>query len=165
MPVVLKSGLCASREEAVEEMKKRRSTVHPSRTRANTRPVALAPPALLEWGRGLWSDLSPSTPAQTPGSGLFWRTLVIMELFEVQNCTDASDCHRYEVNPTVRSEVMPVVLKSGLSASREEAVEEVKERRSTVHPWCRSAVIPEHGKSIFQDQIKPKSNHKLPEYP
>ncbi|KAF2599445.1 hypothetical protein F2Q68_00009906 [Brassica cretica] len=87
------------------------------------------------------------------GSGTLWRTLVIMELFE------------FEVNPTVRSEVMPVLLKSGQSISLERAVEEKKECRSMVHPWCRSPVMPECGPCIFQDRLKPRSNHKLPEYP
>ena len=60
---------------------------------------------------------------------------------------------------------MPVLLKSGQSASREEAVEEMKDCESTVHPWCRSTVMPEYGPNIFYDQLKHKSNHKLPEYP
>ncbi|KAF3557380.1 hypothetical protein F2Q69_00012788 [Brassica cretica] len=37
-------------------------------------------------------------------------------------------CHWSEANPTVRSEVMHVLLKSAQSASREEVVEEMKER-------------------------------------
>ncbi|KAF2543323.1 hypothetical protein F2Q68_00029990 [Brassica cretica] len=60
-------------------------------------------------------------------------------------------CHRFEVNPTVRSEVMLVLLKSGQYASQEKAVEEMKERRSTTQPWCRSTVMPECGPNIFQD--------------
>ncbi|KAF3521173.1 hypothetical protein DY000_02058738 [Brassica cretica] len=59
---------------------------------------------------------------------------------------------------------MPVLLKSGQSASREEAVEEMKDCRSMVHPWCRSMVMPEYWPSIFDDRLKPRSNHKLPEY-
>ncbi|KAF3605368.1 hypothetical protein DY000_02047916 [Brassica cretica] len=51
----------------------------------------------------------------------------------------------------VRSDVMPVLLKSGQAVSRERAVEEMRELRSTVNPWCRSTVIPENGASIFQD--------------
>ena len=35
----------------------------------------------------------------------------------------AFQCHRFEVNQTVRSEVMPVLLNSGQSVSGEEAVE------------------------------------------
>ncbi|KAF2608707.1 hypothetical protein F2Q68_00043121 [Brassica cretica] len=96
-------------------------------------------------------------------SGSFWRTLVIMEFFESFGL--AFQFHQSEVNPTVRSEVMPILLKCGQSASREEAVKEMKERLSMVHPWCRSTVIPEHGPSIFLDQLKPRRNHKLPEYP
>ncbi|KAF2572701.1 hypothetical protein F2Q70_00001468 [Brassica cretica] len=44
---------------------------------------------------------------------------------------------RLEVNQHHVSEVMPVLLKSGQSASREEAVEEMKDCQSMVHPWCR----------------------------
>ncbi|WZY94156.1 hypothetical protein YC2023_066485 [Brassica napus] len=73
----------------------------------------------------------------------------------------AFQCHRLEVNSTVRSEVM--FVEWSVCLARERAVEEMKERRSAVHPSCRSMVIPEHGPSIFQDQLKPRSNHKLPE--
>ena len=64
--------------------------------------------------------------------------------------------HCFEVNPTVRSEVILIVLKSGQSASPEEAVEEMKERRSTVHPWCRSTVIPEVGRAYFVTNLGPE---------
>ena len=57
---------------------------------------------------------------------------------------------------------MHVLLKSGQSASREEAVGEMKERRSTTHPWCRSMVTPERGPRIIQDRCKLISYHKLP---
>ncbi|KAF2549660.1 hypothetical protein F2Q70_00020531 [Brassica cretica] len=40
---------------------------------------------------------------------------------------------------------MSVLLKSGQSASRDKAVEEMKDCRSTVHPRCRSTVTPECG--------------------
>ena len=60
---------------------------------------------------------------------------------------------------------MPVLLKSGQSASQEEAVEEMKDCRSITQHWCRSTVMPEYGLSIFYDRLKPRSNHKLPEYP
>ena len=60
---------------------------------------------------------------------------------------------------------MPVLLKSGLSASREEAVEEIKDFRSMKKHWYRSKVMPEYGLRIFYDRLKPRSNHKLPEYP
>ena len=74
-------------------------------------------------------------------------------------------CCRFKVNQHPVAEVMPVVLKSGQSASREKAVEEMKDCRSTVHPCHRSTVMPERGLSIFYDRLKPRSNHKLPEYP
>ncbi|KAF3597458.1 hypothetical protein DY000_02021707 [Brassica cretica] len=74
-------------------------------------------------------------------------------------------CHRFEGNQHPISEVMLVLLKSGQSASREEAVEEMKDCRSTVHPCRRSTVMPEYGLSIFYDRPKPINNHKLPEYP
>ncbi|KAG5400451.1 hypothetical protein IGI04_015058 [Brassica rapa subsp. trilocularis] len=46
----------------------------------------------------------------------------------------AFQCHRFEVKQHPIEEVMSVLLKSGESASREEAVEEMKDYRSTVHP-------------------------------
>ena len=122
-------------------------------------------------------------------SSTFWRNMVILEPFEVQNCTDASDVqlrmkiflrsyfdkrynyelafqfHRFEVNQHPIAEVMPVLLKSGQSASREEAVAEMKDCRSTVHSFRQSTVMPEYGLSIFYDRLKPRSNYKLPEYP
>ncbi|KAF2593133.1 hypothetical protein F2Q70_00043291 [Brassica cretica] len=55
---------------------------------------------------------------------------------------------RFEVNQHPVAEVMHVLLKSGQSASREEAVKEMKDCRSTVHPWCRSTVTPEYGPTI-----------------
>ena len=76
----------------------------------------------------------------------------------------AFQCHRFEVNLHPVSDVMPVLLKSGQSTSSEEAVEEMKQHRSTVYPWCRSLVIPEHGPSMFHGRIKARNNHKLPEY-
>ncbi|CAN6840136.1 unnamed protein product [Brassica oleracea var. botrytis] len=60
---------------------------------------------------------------------------------------------------------MSVLLKSSQSASREEAVEEMKDCRSITQHWCRSTVMPERGPSIFQDRLKPKSHTKLPKYP
>ncbi|KAF3585612.1 hypothetical protein F2Q69_00028546 [Brassica cretica] len=74
-------------------------------------------------------------------------------------------CHRFEVNQHPVPEVMPILLKSGQSASREEAVEEMKDCRSMKQHWCRSTVMPEYGLSIFYDRLKPRSNHKLPECP
>ena len=68
-------------------------------------------------------------------------------------------CHRFEVNQHHVVEVMPVLLKSGQSASREEAVEEMKDCRSMKQHWCRLTVIPEYGLSIFYDRLKPRSNH------
>ena len=60
---------------------------------------------------------------------------------------------------------MLVLLKSGTSASREEAVEEMNECRTTTETWCQSMVIPEEGPSLFHDRLKPISYHMLPEYP
>ena len=74
----------------------------------------------------------------------------------------AFQSHRFEVNQHPIAEVMPVVLKSGQSPSRVEAVEEMKDCRSTVHPWYRLTVMPECGPSIFKDRLKPRSNHKIP---
>ncbi|KAF3540104.1 hypothetical protein F2Q69_00022415 [Brassica cretica] len=74
-------------------------------------------------------------------------------------------CHRFEVNLHPVAGVMLALLKSGQSASREEAVEEMKDCRSMEQHWCRSTVMPEYGLSIFYDRLKPRSNHKLLEYP
>ena len=60
---------------------------------------------------------------------------------------------------------MTVLLRSGQSALREEAVEEMKDCRSMTQNWCRSTVMPERGPSIFQDRLKSKSHTKLPKYP
>ncbi|KAG5375438.1 hypothetical protein IGI04_040034 [Brassica rapa subsp. trilocularis] len=57
--------------------------------------------------------------------------------------------NRFEVNKQHIADVMPVLLKSGQSASREEAVEEMKDCRSTVHPCHRSTVMPEYGQAYF----------------
>ena len=65
--------------------------------------------------------------------------------------------HRFEVNQHPVAEVMPVLLKSGQSASREEAVEEMKDCRSMLQHWCRSTVMPEYGLSIFYDRWSPEA--------
>ncbi|KAF3545559.1 hypothetical protein DY000_02007760 [Brassica cretica] len=99
--------------------------------------------------------------------GTFWKTLVILESFEV---AELHRCTRFlamdgELPTHPIAEVMPVLLESGTSGSREEAVEEMKEIRLTVRPWCRSMVNPEHGTILFQDRLKPRSQHKIPRYP
>ncbi|KAF2609099.1 hypothetical protein F2Q68_00044061 [Brassica cretica] len=71
---------------------------------------------------------------------------------------------QFEVNQHPVADVMPVLLNSGQSSSGEKVVEEMKDCRSTVHPCHRSTVMPERGLSIFYDRLKPRSNHKLPEY-
>ncbi|KAF3597353.1 hypothetical protein DY000_02021533 [Brassica cretica] len=53
----------------------------------------------------------------------------VNEIFEL-----AFQCRRFEVNQHHVAEVMPVLLKSGQSASREEAAEEMKDCRPTVNP-------------------------------
>ncbi|KAF3495000.1 hypothetical protein DY000_02052929 [Brassica cretica] len=60
--------------------------------------------------------------------------------------------HRFEVNQHPIAEVMHVLLKSGQSASQEEAVEEMMDCRSMKQHWCRSKVMPEYGLSIFYDR-------------
>ncbi|KAF2566043.1 hypothetical protein F2Q68_00026719 [Brassica cretica] len=75
----------------------------------------------------------------------------------------AFQCRRFEVNQHTVAGVMPGLLKCGQSASREEAVEEMKDCRSTKHPCHRSTVIPEYGLSIFYDRLKPRSHTKLGE--
>ncbi|KAF2611682.1 hypothetical protein F2Q70_00013176 [Brassica cretica] len=49
--------------------------------------------------------------------------------------------HWFTVNQILASEVI-LLLKSGQSASREKAVEEMKDRRSMTQTWCRSTVMP-----------------------
>ena len=77
----------------------------------------------------------------------------------------AFQCHRFEVNQHPVAEVMPVLLRSGQSASREEAVEKRNVCRSLQNSWHRSIWTPERGPSIFQDRLKPRSHTKLPKYP
>ena len=74
-------------------------------------------------------------------------------------------CHWSEVNYHVVAEVMPVLLESGQSASREEAVENINECRSMQQCVYRSTGMTECGPTIFEDRLKPRSNPKLPEYP
>ena len=76
----------------------------------------------------------------------------------------AFQCHRSQVNQHLVAEVMPVLLKSGQSASREEAAEKRKPRRSMQHSTRRLMEIPDRGPCIFYDCMKPRS-HKLPKYP
>ncbi|KAF3486294.1 hypothetical protein F2Q69_00052972 [Brassica cretica] len=104
-----------------------------------------------------------SRPWAGTGSGMLWRNMVILEPFESYELD--FQCHQFEGNQHPISEVMLVLLKSGQSVSREEAVEEMKDCRSTVHPCCRSTVMPEYGLSIFYDRLTPRSNQKIPKYP
>ncbi|KAF3515975.1 hypothetical protein DY000_02060134 [Brassica cretica] len=71
----------------------------------------------------------------------------------------AFQCRQFQVNQHHVEDVMPVLLKRGQSASREKAVEEIKDCRPMKQHWCRSTVIPEYGLSIFYDRLKPRSNH------
>ncbi|KAF2562386.1 hypothetical protein F2Q70_00017051 [Brassica cretica] len=64
----------------------------------------------------------------------------------------AFQCHRFEVNQLPVADVMPLLLKSSQSASREEAIEEMKDCRSMLQHWCRSTVMPEYELSIFYDR-------------
>ncbi|KAF3563241.1 hypothetical protein DY000_02016086 [Brassica cretica] len=61
----------------------------------------------------------PSVLLEDKQKGTFWINMVILEPFEMHNCTGASDVYL--------SDVMSVLLKSGQSASRKEAVEEMKD--------------------------------------
>ncbi|KAG5384266.1 hypothetical protein IGI04_035736 [Brassica rapa subsp. trilocularis] len=75
---------------------------------------------------------------------------VFLEYLRVQSFDLTFKCHQFEINQHPIAEVMPVLLKSGQSASREEVVEEMKDCRSTMHPCHRST---------------PRSYTKLPKYP
>ncbi|KAF2555931.1 hypothetical protein F2Q68_00015794 [Brassica cretica] len=72
-----------------------------------------------------------------------WRTMVILEPFESFEL--AFQFHQFEVNPMVRSEVMPVLLKSGQSSSREEAaIDSVNQvSNHTIHPVLDNTVHPD----------------------
>ncbi|KAF2612663.1 hypothetical protein F2Q70_00012029 [Brassica cretica] len=63
----------------------------------------------------------------------------------------AFQCHWFEVNQHPIAEVMPVLLESGTSGSREEAVEEMKEIRLTVRP-CTV-----HHGTVQLDTVQPAS--------
>ncbi|KAF3521044.1 hypothetical protein DY000_02060845 [Brassica cretica] len=92
--------------------------------------------------------------------GVFWSRLS-EELHRRVRCLALDgDFPTYHV-----SEVMHVLLKRSQYASREEAVEEMKNCPSITQHWCRSTVMPERGPSIFQDRLRPKSHTKLPKYP
>ncbi|KAF3555740.1 hypothetical protein F2Q69_00012776 [Brassica cretica] len=64
------------------------------------------------------------------GSGTFWRNMVILEPFECRAAHTPFQCRRFEVNQNPVPEDMPVLLKSGQSSSREEAVGEMHDCRS-----------------------------------
>ena len=74
----------------------------------------------------------------------------------------AFQCRQFEVNQHPVAEVIPVLLKNGQFASREEVVEEMNDCRSMTQHWCQSTMIPERGPSVFQDRLKPRSHTKLP---
>ncbi|KAF2611763.1 hypothetical protein F2Q70_00010776 [Brassica cretica] len=57
-----------------------------------------------------------------------------------------------------QNEVMSVLLKSGQSVSREEAVEEMKDCRSMKQHWCRSTVMPEYGLSVRDPALVDRSS-------
>ncbi|KAF3535714.1 hypothetical protein F2Q69_00022854 [Brassica cretica] len=92
-------------------------------------------------------------------------TQAVRSLGSLLNYVRLDPRKRFEVHQHPVAEYMPVLLKSGQSASREEAVEEMKDCRSMKQHWCRSKVMREYGLSIFDDRLKPRSNHKLPECP
>ncbi|KAF3567398.1 hypothetical protein DY000_02014415 [Brassica cretica] len=63
--------------------------------------------------------------------------LLLMETFPPLDCARillAFQCRRFEVNQHPVADVIPILRKSGQSASREEAVEEMKDCRPTVNP-------------------------------
>ncbi|KAF3531188.1 hypothetical protein DY000_02040265 [Brassica cretica] len=92
---------------------------------------------LLRMFQGTKADLQPNGAQLCLSWGLVYMgsdySKKIWKRFEL-----ALQFHRFEVNQHPITEVMPVLLKSGQSASREEAIEEKKDCRSTVHPCHRS---------------------------
>ncbi|KAF2574371.1 hypothetical protein F2Q70_00004590 [Brassica cretica] len=66
-------------------------------------------------------------------SSYIWRspTVRLSSSFDIRYIFELSfQCHRFEVNQHPVAKVMPVLLKSGQSASREKAVEEMNDCRS-----------------------------------
>ncbi|KAF2545858.1 hypothetical protein F2Q70_00022230 [Brassica cretica] len=141
MPVLLKSGQSASREEAAEKRKPRRSMQHSARQSMEI------------------PDHPPVRSRVQIGSGTFRRNMVILESF---GAFGGAELH-IRVNQHPVADVMPVLLKSVQSASREEAAEKRKPRRSMQHSARRSMEIPDRGPCIYYDCVKPRSNSKLPE--
>ncbi|KAF2535582.1 hypothetical protein F2Q68_00020424 [Brassica cretica] len=94
------------------------------------------------------------------GLETFRRNMVILESFGAFGSAElhrrvrslAIDGNLPTVNQHPVAEVMPILLKSGQSASREEAAEKRKPRRSIQHSAHRSMEIPDHGPCIFYDQ-------------
>ncbi|KAF2604680.1 hypothetical protein F2Q70_00027179 [Brassica cretica] len=74
----------------------------------------------------------------------------------------AFQLHRFEVNQHPIAYIMSDLLKSGMSASLEEAIEEMKESRSTTDPWCQSRVTPEDGRAYFMTDL---SSEVIANYP
>ncbi|KAF2596446.1 hypothetical protein F2Q68_00009098 [Brassica cretica] len=104
-------------------------------------------------------ETEPQTPPLAPNENQIDRPWILPTF------SHDFQYRRSEVNQHPVAEVMPILLKSGQSASREEAVEEMKDCRSTLQHWCRSKVMPKYGLGIFYDRLKPRNNHKLPECP
>ncbi|KAF3554195.1 hypothetical protein F2Q69_00015212 [Brassica cretica] len=69
------------------------------------------------------------------------ESLLFSNLFQ-RDCPSVLLEDKFEVNQHPVADVMPILLKSGQSASREEVVEEMKDCRSMKQHWCRSTVIP-----------------------
>ncbi|KAF2618488.1 hypothetical protein F2Q68_00039570 [Brassica cretica] len=94
-------------------------------------PAILSSPAMSTSAGG---NKSPGDATPLAESAMV--PVQVPESFEL-----AFQCHRSEVNQHPVAEVMPVLLKSSQSASREEAVEEMKDCRSTVYPCHRSTAL------------------------
>ncbi|WZZ53246.1 hypothetical protein YC2023_053353 [Brassica napus] len=73
----------------------------------------------------------------------------------------AFQCHKLEVNQHPITEVIPGLLTSSQSATREEVIENIKECRSMQHCAYRSIGISECGPSIFENRLKPRSTYIL----
>ncbi|KAF3574795.1 hypothetical protein F2Q69_00059724 [Brassica cretica] len=81
---------------------------------------------------------------------VFWELSGIDSVVDI--CNTAQTHRMSSYGWRLSHKVMPVLPKSGQSASREEAVEEMKDCRSMLQHWCRSTVMPEYGLSIFYDR-------------